>query len=381
MSKRMPIELNRMHGFLTQDDPDKCRNYHYNFERQAPRLYHDQQQDSLLEVIEYIKTECGPAANLEVTRLLLLICKGRFGDSLVGSATIPQMLWYRSEQEGLLGWREWAYLYGLSQPIDNTHDNFAQFRSALARLASENSVGEPQGQILGQFYGGAFDSAFSRIQSDELWGSSLRRNYDEFVSRVKRLNPARANVGILIGSWIPQGNNSLLGNHPEIGLQLGGEAKLWRADAIISYRFSPAKREFLVDSLGQLTPTRKFSSWLFGIEGGLKLLDTPVSSTELFGGLGYDVIYSITEAGDPENRVGHGSLAASIGFRQRLFLNQRSGWYVGGVIRYSVVGYGNPGGTDLSGNTLTISFVNGWSFNETLKQFLRKLNYKGNWRQ
>ena len=187
----------------------------------------------------------------------------------------------------------------------------------------------------------------------------------------------RQNVGFLVGSWMPQGNNKLLGNHPEIGVQLGGESKFWRADGIFSYRCSRARNRYTVDSLGHSVTTDEFNSWMLGVEGGFKFLRSSTFSADVFAGLAYDVIFSIEEAGDPEEPVSHSSLAASIGLRQRFFLNQRSGRYIGAIVRYSLVDYDNPGGTDLSGNTLSISFIFGWIVHETLNQFLDKLNYKG----
>jgi hypothetical protein len=381
ISKRMPGELSQMHDFLTRDAPGRCYTFHYNFERQTPRLYHEQQMDSIFDAIEYIKTECGPTSNIEVTRLLLLADRGQFDDSLIGSATIPQMLWHRSEQEYLLRWKKWATLYGSSQSIDNTTDNFTKFRTELAQRISSNSNATPMGQTFGLFYSGAFDSAFNHIQSDELQGTVLRKNYDDYVNNIKHIFPSRGNIGILIGNWRPQGNNKLLGKHPDIGFQMGAEWKLWRVDAIISYRFLSAKNKYQVDSLSNIVATDEFDSWLFGIDGGVKFLDNSLFSTDLFIGIGYDAIYSLSKEGNPEEHIAHGSFAASFGLRQRVFLNRRTGWYIGGTARYSFVDYSNPRGTDLSGNTLTISIICGWSFHETLNQFLKKLNYKGNWRQ
>lgn len=381
VSKRMPDELDRMHNFLTQEDPTLCQRYQYNLEQQLPRLHSEHQLDSILDVIDYVKTECGPTANLDVTKMLLLADLGHFDDSLIGFATVPQMLWHRSELEFLLRRRMYTNLYRAPEPIDQTHDNYNQFRSDLALRMSVNAEASATEQTIGQFYCGKFDSAFASIQSDQMRGTKLRRSYDDYVGRTKRMFPDRGNLGILVGKWSPRGNNSFLGDHPAIGVQLGWEGNLWRADMIVDYRFSSANKKYQVDSLGEIVSTDKFNSWLFGLEAGVKLFDQSDFSTDLFVGLGYDVIYSVKKAGDPEEHVSHGSIGASIGLRQRVFINQRTGLYVGGIVRYSFVDYANPGGTDLSGNTLTISFVTGWSFNETLQQFLRKLNYKGNWRR
>ncbi|MDX9859049.1 MAG: hypothetical protein RBT76_14780 [candidate division Zixibacteria bacterium] len=381
VSKRMPEELSQWHDVLTQHDPNTCRKYHYNFEREAPRLYKEDQADSLLGAIDYIKTECGPAANLEVTRLLLISNQGMFDDSLVGSATIPQMLWHRTEREYRSWWSRWSLLYGSSGPIDNTHENFESFQLDLARHVAADSMLDREGRVLGRYYSGEFDEAFNSIQADSMRGTALRRNYDEYVERTKLQFPVRGNIALQAGNWNPQGANRLLGAHPELAVLIGGETKRWRLDGVIAYRFQRAKNKYDVDSLGHIVSTDDFDSWLFGGEAGFKILDLRRLSTDIFVGLGYDVIFSIEEEGDSEEWVSHGSLATSFGVRQRFFLNERAGWYVGAAVRYSMVDYGNTGGSDLGGNTLTVSLVTGWSYHETLKQFLKNLNYQGNWRQ
>jgi hypothetical protein len=378
MSRRMPDELDRMHKFLTKDDPNVCRNYHYNFEREAPRLYKDQQADSILDIIDYIKTECGPTAELEVTRALVLIDGGRFDDSLIGSSTIPQMLRYRSREERLSNWGPWALLYGSSEPEDNTHDRFAEFETGLADKAAADSEAVAEARAIGMFYSGEFDSAFSYIQSEELRGTALQDRYDEFVQDVKQKYRARGNIALLVGNWSGASGGDVIGNHPELGFQLGGEGEHWRIDGILSYRFVKTTREYLVSSGSGLLSTKHFDSWMVGLDVGYKFIDNGSISTDVFVGVGYDAIYSAPLADD--EWVTHSSAALSVGLRHRIFFNQRTGWYLGGILRYTMVDYNNPGGSPLPGNTLTISLVSGWSYHETLKQFLEKLNYKGDWR-
>jgi hypothetical protein len=380
VSKRMPHELRGMRDFLSRENPNLCGIFHYNFERQVPRLYDENQRDSIFEVIDYIKTECGPSSNLEITRMLLLADEGRLGDSLIGPSTIPQMLRYRAEQEDRLYWEDWDYIYGRSAPIDNTHDRFTSFSERLARHVSENVNNSPEERAIGRFFGGEFDTAFGLIQSDEFRGTAMRGSYDEFIDHVKRKFPTRGNVALLAGSWQPRGNKKILGNHPDIGFQLGMESKKWRFDGIISYRFSEAENPYFIDSFGVLTATDKFNCWLFGVECGFKILDNQAFSTDIFAGLGYGVIYSLSKGGDPEETFTLGSIAPSIGLRHRFIIDKESGFYIGGILRYGWTDYNNPRGTDLSGNTLTLYFVTGWSFHETLHQFLKKLNYKGDWR-
>ena len=380
VSKRMPDELEKMHAFLTQDNSSACRQYHYNFERQVPRLYREDKLDSILDVIDYIKTECGPAANLEVVQDLVMADRGEMSDSLIGPATFSQMLWYRSEQENLISWRKFSYLHSALQPIDNTHDNFLKFENDLACGVYSNPDASRVGKLLGQFYCGEYDTVFARIQSDEFKGTNIQNSYNRFVQKTKMLFPARGNIALIIGGWMPQGNNDVLGNHPYFGLHVGGETHRWRTDFVFNYRFGSSKNDYEVDSLGQIITTDEYRSVLLGIDGGLKLWDNMAFSTDIFIGCSYDAIYSVQKTHDPDKNVTFGSLAASCGLRHRFFIDRTSGLYFGGVLRYSVVDYDNFRGTDLSGNTLSVSFIIGRSYHATLQQFFNKLNYKGDQR-
>lgn len=380
ISGRMPEEVADMHDFLTQHDVDECRNYHYNFERQAPRLYADNQADSILDAIEFIKTECGPASNLELFRTLLLTHAGRYDDTLIGSSTIPQMVWYRAEQDYRSVFNRWNFLYGLSRPIDNTHDNFERLNTQLAEQISVDSSAVPSARVIGLYYSGNFDTAMSLIQSDQCRGTALQAAYDDYVTQVKNMFPTRGNVAFLVGAWMPQNNIGFLGDHPNFGIQLGGEGKKWRGDLVLDLRFVDSKNEYIVNDNGSLVSTDEYSGLLLGIEIGRKLFDNRSFSTDVFVGLGYEQIVSGERSDDPDQGIIHGSIAPSIGLRQRFFLNDHTGWYIGGNIRYSYADYSNRGGTDLSGGAVTVSFITGWSMHATLQQFLKAINYKGSWR-
>ena len=381
ISGRMPQETEKWHKFLTKHDADECRNYHYNFERQAPRLYAENQPDSLLDAIEYIKTECGPASNLELFRTLLLSDVGRYDDSLVGSSTMPQMVWYRAEQEYRPTFGQWNFLYGFSRPIDNTHDRFEDLTNQLARQISQDSEAVPQAQALGLFYSGNYDTAMAMIQSDRCRGTALRAAYDDYVGQLKSMFPGRFNFGLLVGVWVPQNNISFLGEHPDFGVQLGGESRRWRGDLVFNVRFTDAANDYQVHDGSSVVTTDKFTDWLLGAEFGYKVFESAQASTDVFIGLGFEQIVSVEEPADPRMHVTHGSFAPSIGLRHRIFLNNHNGWYIGGNLRYSYVDHSNPRGTDLSGGAMTISFITGWSLHATLQQFLKAVNYKGSWRQ
>ncbi len=300
VQKRMPAEMRQMHGFLTQDNPDRCRQYHYNFERQVPRLYSMMQVDSILNAVEFIKSECGPSADVEITRMLVSGDDHRFDDSLIGTATIAQMLWYRAEHDFQIQWSRWYNPFEYGNEIDNTHERFQEFEKQIARKVAADSSNNTSSRIIGEFFSDDFDSALAHIQQSSMRQSALNQSFQEYVGNVKRRFPSDANFGFSAGSWAPQGDDRLLGKHPELGMQIGAEEGRYRADFVLAYRFSKSKNSFIVDSLGQKVSTTKFNSWLIGCEGGYKFLDGPRLSTDIFAGLGYDVILSVIEAGNPD---------------------------------------------------------------------------------
>ena len=171
-----------------------------------------------------------------------------------------------------------------------------------------------------------------------------------------------------------------MGSHPDFGIQLGGESRKWRGDFVLNFRFVHSKNDYVVNDAGTLVTTDDYSGFLIGVEIGRKLFDNPTFSTDVFFGLGYEHIASGDSRVNSDEYIIHGSIAPSIGLRQRFFLNSHNGWYIGGNIRYSYLDHSNRGGTDLSGGAVTISFITGWSLNATLQQFLKAINYKGSWR-
>lgn len=379
-SESAPDDKIRMHELLTQKDymPECCR-YFYNFEHLAPGLYHDNQSDSILNIIEFIKNECGHADDLEITRILLLADQGRFDDSLIDSSTIGLILGYR--------WTLWRMafcgfgsIYGRYLDRDSISDNFIRFNIDLGRKVASNADIAPAGRMIGLICSGEADSAFIRIQSPEFAGTKLRYNYDEYVERVRNRFRAKGNVCFSVGSWIPSGNIRLLGNHPEIGGQLGAEWKKWRGDLDINLRFVSAKHKYLVDSLGYPVYTKKYFGLNFGIDVGRKVYDRGAFSTDLFLGIGNELIYSISVAGDPKEYVWHNSVGLSIGLRHRFFYDPGRRYYIGSIIRLSSVNYDNPHGTDLSGSALSILLMWGGNFRQDLSEHFREINYKGSWR-
>ncbi len=370
-----------MNRFLTQDDPTICRRYHYNFERQAPRLFAEQKIDSIRVAADFVNSECGPAANVEVTRLLLHLSQGSYGDSLVGSSTLSRMLWFRRQVQE----EDWMCVYSWDahrwgENNDNTRDKFIEFLKSLALLSGNRSPASPSAAIISQFYRGEYDSAFREMQQPAMQNTALGKSYVAHVRSIKKAYSEFGHLSFLIGGWNPQGANRRLGSFPEVGLQFGGETKRWRTDFALLFRPGDARDSITVDSAGSLVTTNRFEGGFLGLEQGLKFFDTRTQSADMFVSLGYELVYSKSLGGNPEEHVSHNSWSFGGGLRYRLFVFPRLGWYVGGIARYSFVDYPNPRGSDISGNTLSLSLVLGISGNATRRELLDDVNYRGDYR-
>jgi len=383
---------------LTADDSDNSRDsisdcssetsalYHSVFMDRVLRHYPEQKLDSINQIIDRIETECGKSSYTEAFKVLSSIDMGCYNDSLIDSNTISRLLWYRMKRDGFYNpLSQVASHIELHEPAslfipDNPLIKFDNFLINLAqRLDSKTDI-PPSGKALTLLYGRDFDSAFSIIQSEDLQNSTPQNSYISLVHEVKRWYPHRYDMAVFIGGWIPSKGVTVLGNHPDVGLTVGSEWKTWRVGLTCNYRFLSAKDRYIVDSLGFRVRTDKYQSVLAGIELGYKIRDNQKYSTDIFLGLGYDVIWSIQKNEESPTYIYHESITPTFGLRHRFFLNQRNGLYIGGQARYSFADYNNPGGTDLSGNYLTISLIFGWSHHATLEDILNKLNYKGNWR-
>jgi len=78
---------------------------------------------------------------------------------------------------------------------------------------------------------------------------------------------------------------------------------------------------------------------------------------------------------NPDNDKSHliSSLNTNFGLGYRYFY--KNGEYIGLQGKYNIVNFSNPGGTNFSGNTLTISLIVGGFFNEKKSNALNQLRY------
>jgi hypothetical protein len=181
------------------------------------------------------------------------------------------------------------------------------------------------------------------------------------------------------GIWIPFDNASLLGIHPLIGFQAGFRSKKMTYNLTLAFKFVESKNEYEILLDGNSVKTNTFFGGYIAADIERDILKFGKNEFDLLGGVGYDGFDAVnvnTEDDDPDNDVSHSINSVNINFGLGYRHYMRYKRYIGLQGKYNFVNYNNPGGTNLAGNTITITLVFGRFFNESKDYYLNELRFE-----
>ena len=167
--------------------------------------------------------------------------------------------------------------------------------------------------------------------------------------------------GGTLGWWSPMGKLRTMGHHPQAGFIAGGTTRNFLAGFQMKIGFlnTPVHYEAVVD--GELYETRNFTQIFLGIHGGINVFGDPVHSFYITGGVGYDGIDPLKYSHRQEDStdVSHmiNSLNLNTGLTYKRIINEQRFFSV--MLRYNFLNYRNRGGSDLSGDVITVGFAYG----------------------
>ena len=230
--------------------------------------------------------------------------------------------------------------------------------------------------LLCDFYGGNDDSIFIKLQSRKYASSSLANEYSQEVS--KYLKKAEFHYSGIIGLWIPTGNLTQIGLHPEIGLQLGAKHRKMNYDFTVTFKFINSPNDYLArrkKSTDSLELTNHFFGGYFGIDIGRDILSLKGHEIQIIGGIGMDGFDALKE--DKTRNLESESVwtyNVNIGLSYRYYLS--NSLYIGIRAKYNIVDYSLNNVVDFSGNPITIQLVVGSVNSVNRNQNLKSLDYK-----
>ena len=167
--------------------------------------------------------------------------------------------------------------------------------------------------------------------------------------------------GGTLGWWSPVGKLRTLGHHPQAGFIAGGTMSGFLLGFQMSVGFlnTPVHYVAIVD--GELYETRHFTQVYLGAHGGVRLFSDPLNALYVTAGAGYDGIdplnYAIWQENSTDLSQMINSLNLNTGFTYKRTIGEQRFFSV--MLRYNFLNYRNRGGTDLSGDVITVGFAYG----------------------
>jgi len=260
-------------------------------------------------------------------------------------------------------------------PIRGDFDFFTQ--SLADSLLAKNIFYDPAEVFFSELYANISPKPLEIIIKDSIFaGSDFKHYYFKRVDKYR--HKPDYHYSISSGIWIPFDYASLLGIHPLIGFQGGIRFKKMTYNLALSFKFGKSKNEYEILVDGNLRTTDEFFGGYIAADIEREILKFRKHEFDLLGGVGYDsfdAIHVNTEDDNPENDVSHliGSANINFGLGYRYYMKYKR--YIGIQGKYNFVNYNNPGGTPLSGNTVTVSLIFGRFSNLRKDYYLNELRF------
>lgn len=361
---------------LIIEESPYCETIAYNSTNLIMYFYTIQDYDSAEIVLNNWQSTCGISEPILRTRILFAILQNNFSEALYDSTIVDYVLNYMKRMDTTTTvdlYNDYQYYFGFV-PIRENYDYFTQ---CIADTLLQRIFYDPLELLFSEFYANVLIDPVKEIQFDTIYNNTEFRSY--YYQRVdKYKHSADANINIFTGAWIPYGNAALLGNHPVFGFQVGAHTQKITYNITLAFRLFKSKNEYTIFREGNIETTDKFFGGYFGVDIEREIFKWRKNEFEIIGGVGFDGFTSVlvnTEDDNPDNDVGHNisSVNTNFGLGYRHYISNNT--YIGLQGKYNFVNYKNVGGTNLSGDSITISLFWGGFFNAQKKYDLNELRY------
>jgi hypothetical protein len=193
--------------------------------------------------------------------------------------------------------------------------------------------------------------------------SRIAKMYQGQLSSVSK--KALVDVALISGYWIPYGENKILGHHPSLGFLFGFGKKKMIYDLAMEFRFGRPKQPYITQYQGAPLQTRHYFGGYIGLDVGYELRSYATSKLYFLAGVAMDGFDAVKGSKTVKGKSLF-SLNLNGGMGWRWFM--QDGTYLGFELRHNFNHYTNPGGTDLSGNSLTGRLLIGLLKNDEKKR-------------
>lgn len=322
-----------------------------------PKLYREKSFDSLEYAVDMWERSCGSMSEVRITRILLNMETGKFTVSQdVDGAAIEMLDDYAKHFPS----PDYMLNY---PPKRESQVSFYKFSSVWAKLLLENKKPDENAKFICRVLTGEIKDPGKEIRKNPLiypeYAVMLEKNFE-----AKR-KLARMNLALSTGVWLPTGNLSTLGVHPSFGFHFGVRNAHHELDLTIQIRYLNSANTYAVKREGRLDSTDYYFGGYIGADYTYYLVSKKRYDIGLLGGMGWDGFDFAPEPYDYyyydypyyTSHVTIGSFNANAGLRFNYYFTHS--FYVGLQGRYNVIQYSTNGGTNLSGDAVSIDLIFG----------------------
>ncbi len=353
-------------------------NVAYNAVSLLPDLYREGRMDTINAVVNYWYNKCGISEPLLNYAILEAIKTNTFheeirlneanrydttgihlSDDFYADYIISGLQWYAYGSNIRANPKQYAK-DNHKDFIVSAYGRYYDFLRSLALDLCELKDLSPVESYLVHYYAYPDSNRLELLKDTIYDGSVIQAMY---LQRHKKANKIPSmNMGILLGSWVPNGSLSILGTHPAIGLVIGKRARRWMADLNVNVRVGDAPNFYTFRYEDSLYKTKRFLGLYMGIDGAFEVLRDKKGEINLLTGMGYDAL-SINY--DKVVQLPIPSFNFNFGLGYRIFIPGKEHdmsikcTYLNIQVKYNYINYQNHGGTELTGNALTASIIYG----------------------
>ena len=358
-----------IHDLLIEFRAGECPDYILNAEFLIPQYNDEGRFDSIYVILDFIEDRCGPEhfADYKILHAIEIgdppenLCENILVDEILDGEARVRRFWGRDD---IFSDDPMSDDYEFS-PYQNFIRNMAE---SLLPRTDTNSITH----LVCRHLAGDNDYVMRRLSRREFDGTCLQKEYDKRITNVdEEFRKFRLHAAGGIGIWIPRGESELLGNKLEISGELGGKRGRFGFDLSGAVRLLESREFYELYYNEQLVRTDDYIGGYIGGTISGELLRLRRYGLDLFAGGGYDG-FSATIG---EETRGVDSYNINFGLRMRYQYNKERNQFFGLQLRYNIVDYDTNGGSDLSGNTISLNVIYGYLGNRDVTGRAKRLRY------
>lgn len=344
-----------------------CHDVEYNAQTHILRYFAQSKMDSAEFVKTYADRHCGPYEWLFRLNILQRIMAQKPVDHMIDGKSMTFILRYKNRRESIRQLTKTPRARWFRVPA-----RFDSLTVALAKSIDKANLPKLEKMFV-TLYQDSIDSFFDMVYAEPV-DNDLSRLFWQAVK--KAASGANRSWGFQTGVWFPLGSAKIVGNHPLIGCYVGGGFGKITAEFDMNFKFLKSRNVYIVEQDGVDYDTDHFFGGYIGLDVSVAIEKGRKHSFNLLSGIAFDG-WDALEKDEAKGVKAQGIFGHSVNLGLGYHRYYSTLGCIGIDARYNFTNFSNDGGTDVSGNAITV--VLRWGFFGNISRIYRfkQLKYNG----